>query len=280
METLLLIARLLLALVFALAGAGKLADAEGSRKAMKSFGVADALVPLFASLLPWIELAIAVALLPLATAWFGAVGALLLLLAFTIGIAVNLAKGNAPDCHCFGQLHSEPVSWRVVARNVALASVATFIFAQGAQGNAGASAFDWLGAMRPVEAISLFVSLITAGLLIVALQKLRALSATVTAMNKLVEEDYAAPETVERNEAAPPAEGLPVGAPAPAFTLATLKGEQVSLSDLLAHGKAVMLLFVSPNCSPCKALLPFLRSWQRDYGEQLTIAVISRGTPD
>jgi thiol-disulfide isomerase/thioredoxin len=59
-----------------------------------------------------------------------------------------------------------------------------------------------------------------------------------------------------------------------------LAGHQVSLGDLLAHGKAVMLLFVSPNCAPCKALLPFLLSWQRDYGEQLTIAVISRGEPE
>ena len=31
-----------------------------------------------------------------------------LLLAFVGGIAFNMARGNAPDCHCFGQLHSEP----------------------------------------------------------------------------------------------------------------------------------------------------------------------------
>ena len=34
--------------------------------------------------------------------------ALALLLAFVGGIVVNLARGTTPDCHCFGQLHSEP----------------------------------------------------------------------------------------------------------------------------------------------------------------------------
>ena len=178
METLLLIARLLLAAVFTLAGVGKLADEAGSREAMKGFGVPDALVAPFARLLPWVELAIAVTLLPLATAWFGGVAALALLLAFSAGIAVNLAKGNAPDCHCFGQLHSEPVSWKVFARNLALAAVAALIVVKGAQG-AGANAFAWLGDLRPVEAILLTVSLITASIILATLNAVRQLSEDV-----------------------------------------------------------------------------------------------------
>ncbi len=276
METILLIARLLLAAVFALAGFGKLADEEGSRKVMKSFGVPDALVAPFAGFLPWVELLTALALLPLATAWFGGWAALTLLLAFSVGIAVNLAKGNAPDCHCFGQLHSEPVSWKVFVRNLALAAVAALIVTKGV----GASAFSWLGDLRPVEAILLTVSLITTAIVLATLNAVRHLSEEVTGMKKLIEEDYNAPETVEREEAAPPAAGLPVGAPAPGFALATLTGSQQSLEDVLAYGKAVLLLFVSPNCGPCKVLLPLVRMWQRDYADQLTITVISRGTLD
>ena len=276
MEALLLVARLLLALVFGFAGAGKLADEEGSRDALKGFGVPESLIAPLAWLLPWVELATAVSLLPLATAWFGGWAALALLLAFSTGIAVNLVKGNAPDCHCFGQLHSEPVSWKVFARNLALAAVAALIVTKGA----GTSAFSWLGELRPVEAIVLTMSLITISIVLATLNAVRHLSEDVAGMKKLIEEDYAAPETVEREEAAPPATGLPVGAPAPAFALATFAGGQTSLNDLLAQGKAVLLLFVSPNCGPCKVLLPLVRTWQRDYGDQLTIAVISRGTPE
>ena len=282
METLLLIARLLIAALFAVAGFSKLADEEGSREALKGFGVPAVFVEVFARLLPWLELATAIALLPLATAWYGGVASLVLLLAFSIGIAINLARGNAPACHCFGQLYSEPLSWKLFVRNLALATVAAFIVAQG-RTNAGASAFallgNWLGEMRPVEVINLTVSLITISIIITVLNAMRHLTESVAAMKKLCEESAEA-ENVEGNETTPPAKGLPVGTLAPAFVLATIAGKQTSLDDLLAHGKAVLLLFVSPNCGPCKALLPLVRTWQRDYAEQLTMVVISRGTPE
>ena len=41
---------------------------------------------------------------------------------------------------------------------------------------------------------------------------------------------------------------------APEFSLVAIGGEQVTLDDLARHGKPVLLLFVSPNCVPCKAL--------------------------
>jgi thiol-disulfide isomerase/thioredoxin len=104
------------------------------------------------------------------------------------------------------------------------------------------------------------------------------LSETVTALKKLIDEDYAEPDPIERADAEPPAEGLPVGALAPAFSLRTLDGGQVSLRDLLAIGRPVLLLFVSPSCSPCKSLLPVIRVWERDYGAQLTIALLSKGS--
>ncbi len=75
----------------------------------------------------------------------------------------------------------------------------------------------------------------------------------------------------------PPVEGLPVGAPAPSFSLDSIGGEQVSLEGLLAYGKPVLLLFVSPNCGPCKTLFPLIGDWERDYDTKLTIALISKG---
>jgi uncharacterized membrane protein YphA (DoxX/SURF4 family) len=96
----LLVARVLLALVFVVAGLAKLADRAGSRQALRDFGVPAALAPPLGSLLPLAELA--VALLPTRSAWWGALGALVLLLLFIAGIGANLARGRTPDCHCFG----------------------------------------------------------------------------------------------------------------------------------------------------------------------------------
>jgi thiol-disulfide isomerase/thioredoxin len=284
METIEFIFRLGLSATFAAAGALKLADREGSRRALIGFGVPEPLAAPFALLLPVAEIVVALALLPLTTAWFGAIGALALLVMFLIGIGANLAQGNSPDCHCFGQLHSEPVSWSVFARNVVLMAVAAFIVAQG-KDNAGLSAVSWMSALTTGEVVSLIFSVFATAMLVPvfvmlrrALKQQTALLETVAAMKKLIDEDYAESAPVEREDAAPPVEGLPVGAVAPPFALPTLAGGQTSLDDLLALGKPTLLLFVSPNCAPCKSLLPHVRVWQRDYGDHLTIVVLSKGS--
>jgi uncharacterized membrane protein YphA (DoxX/SURF4 family) len=55
----LLAARLLLAVVFGVAGLAKLADRSGSRQAVIDFGVPPSLATPFATLLPMAELAVA-----------------------------------------------------------------------------------------------------------------------------------------------------------------------------------------------------------------------------
>ena len=106
MEIFLLIARLLLAGVFGVAGVAKATDRTGSRQAMIEFGVPEKLAGSLGWGLPYVEMLVAIALLPLATAWWGAVGGVALLSLFTIGIAVNLARGEKPDCGFFGFLYA------------------------------------------------------------------------------------------------------------------------------------------------------------------------------
>ena len=146
MDAALLIARLVLAGVFALAGVAKLSDLEGSRKAIIDFGLPAVLASPLALLLPLAELAVAAALIPASTAWWGALGALGLLMLFVVGISLNLARGRKPDCHCFGQLHSAPAGWKTLARNGVLAAVAGFVLWEGFD-VAGPSAISWLGAL-------------------------------------------------------------------------------------------------------------------------------------
>src|SRR5579859_1413558 len=131
MTLLLLCARLLLALVFLVAGLAKLADLAGSRQALRDFGVPARLATPLGLLLPLAELAVAVAFIPTASAWWGALGALVLLLLFVGGISYNLARGRHPDCHCFGQLHSAPAGWPTLVRNLVLAAVAGLVVGFG-----------------------------------------------------------------------------------------------------------------------------------------------------
>src|SRR6476646_6100915 len=131
MSLLLLLLRLFLAGIFAVAGAAKLADLPGSQKAMRDFGVPSKLADVFGMLLPLAELAIAVALVVPPTAWWGAVAALALLLIFVAGIGYNLVQGRTPDCHCFGQLHSAPAGWSTLIRNLMLAGFAGVVVGFG-----------------------------------------------------------------------------------------------------------------------------------------------------
>ena len=59
------------------------------------------------------------------------------------------------------------------------------------------------------------------------------------------------------------AEPIQENAPAPAFTVKTLAGKTVRLSDL--KGKVVLLDFGAVNCPPCKLEMPILQSWHKKY---------------
>jgi|1186.fasta_scaffold08596_2 hypothetical protein len=121
------IIRALLVGVFAVAGIAKLADLEGSRDALIGFGVSERLARPGAAVVPIAELAVAFLLVFDATARVGAAAALALLAAFCIGIAGAMGRGETPDCHCAGQLHSAPADSRTLIRNGALAGLAALV---------------------------------------------------------------------------------------------------------------------------------------------------------
>jgi peroxiredoxin len=278
----LLVARLLLAMVFAVAGVAKLADREGSRQAIVDFGLPSALAAPFGLLLPLAELAVAATLLPASTAWWGSLGALALLSVFVVGISINLARGRKPDCHCFGQLHSSPAGWKTLARNGALAAVAGFVLWEGFD-EAGPSALAWLWDLSTVQLLGLLGGVLVLGLLAGQwgflvhllrqngrlLVRLEAVEATLAEGGSVVPSENGTP--VHQ------AEGLPVGSAAPQFSLSGLHGETLTLDALRSSGKPVMMLFTDPGCGPCTALLPEVGSWQEEHAKKLALALISRG---
>ena len=74
--------------------------------------------------------------------------------------------------------------------------------------------------------------------------------------------------------------GLELGTPAPMFAVADSAGAEVTLDDLLAPGSPLLLVFASPQCGPCQALLPKVAGWQAEHVGRLTLAVASDGTRD
>jgi len=282
MNTLLLTARLLLALVLLVAGAAKLADREGSRSAVLAFGVPELLAGPVVALLPLAELAAGVLLVVSATARAAAVLAAVLLLGFCAGIARSMIRGEAPECHCFGQLHSSPAGPKTLARNALLAAVAGVVIA----GGAGTSATSWVARLTGTGVTALVAGIVLAAVLAAcgafALSLLRRhghMLLRIEALEQaLADHGIEVPSFDQVPEPAPA--GLPVGVPAPGFELRDLRHRGVSLDSLITPRRPVMLVFTDPGCGPCMALMPQLASWQREHADALRIALVSRGSRD
>ena len=287
MDTALLIARLILAAVFAVAGVAKLMDRDGTREGLVGFGVPARFARTGSIVLPIVEIAVAVLLLPVATAWWGGLGALILLLGFIAGIAYNMSQGRAPDCHCFGSLHSEPAGWSTLIRNAILAVVALFIVSSGPS-DTGNSLVGWIGDLDTGEVIFGVVALVALaavaaeGWLLVHLlgQNGRVLLRLDSLEALLAEGGMEVPQPAQPEAAKSPAAGLPEGSPAPAFRLEGLHGETMTLDAMRSAGKPIMLIFSDPGCGPCTALLPEIGKWQRDHAAKLSVALVSRGSVD
>jgi len=166
MDVTVLIIRLILAAVFGVAAVAKLADRMGSQQALRDFGVPSILVPSFGLLLPLLELAIAVALLPVATARWAARAACALLLLFAAGLTLALVRGRRPPCHCFGQLASAPIGWSTLARNLVLAAAAAFVIWKGRE-TVGSSAVSWPADLTPAQILGLISGVGVFGLLVI-----------------------------------------------------------------------------------------------------------------
>ena len=178
-------------------------------------------------LLPLAELAVAAALIPTSTAWWGAVGALVLLLLFVVGISANLARGRKPECHCFGQLRSEPAGWKTLVRNGVLAAVAGFVVWWG-YGGAEPSALGWLAGLSTAQLLGLGVGVVLLGMVAAQWWFLLGLLRQNGRLAMRVE----ALEGGGRLEEPPT--GLPLGETAPDFELPNLQGQKLTLEALRA----------------------------------------------
>lgn len=277
MELSLLIFRLFLAAVFGLAGFAKLADPAGSRRAVEGFGVPSSLSGIAGVALPLVEIAVAVSLLFTSSAWFGSVGAMFLLTIFSAGIFYQMAKGNAPDCHCFGQIHSEPVGISSLIRNIVFLVPAAVLFSKGQNGQGiGITDID----RDSLQLILVILIVFLVGIAIDQLRRILGKQDEITKRIDLLELVAKDGGRVERETAGHPHDGLPIGAMLPGHDVVDIEGRATTTSDLVSADLPLLIFFVSPTCSPCKALVPKFQLWAAELSGRVKVVLISSGTAE
>jgi uncharacterized membrane protein YphA (DoxX/SURF4 family) len=278
MDSFLLAARLVLALVLFFAGAMKLASLTASTKALTDLGVPDLLARPIAIVLPPLEIAIALALLSTTLAWWGATATLLLMLIFTAVLGINLARGRTADCHCFGQLSNNATALPALWRNQMLAALALLLMWQGWT-NTGPDVFSSLASFTATDRVRLTIGIVLLGVFAARKQLVAALRRRNSSIQGKVPLTAG---TANRSLAAgTPAmfrtAGLPVGTVVPNVILRRGNhSHTVKLHSLFHSGKPRMLIFIDPDCVTCKALLPQINDWSSRYAHDLTITVITR----
>lgn len=253
MGVVILTLKMALAMVFAVAAVSKMLDRAGTKQAAQDFGVPPSLVRFTTIVLPVVEALVAAGLLAQPTATAGAFAALALLVIFAAAIARVMRRGEAVECHCFGQLQSAVIGPWTLARNAVLGVVAGIVALAGP----GRSLAD-LG----TEDVALFATSVAA-------VGLGALSARLWRENGRLRARAAAPVSFDR--------GLPPGSAVPDITLRMLDGEPVALAALVGDGKPAMLVQIGLECGPCHALMPDLVRWNAALSESLTIAIVASG---
>ena len=148
MQTAAFVARVVLAVVFVVAGLAKLRRPAAAVDAVRRFHlVPDTWAPRIGRWLAPAELACGVLLAVGAPLRLAALFGGVLLLGFTVAITGTLLAGRPVSCGCFGSASVRPVTWWSVVRNAALLAAATVVLAAPPDGGglAGPAAYGLAG---------------------------------------------------------------------------------------------------------------------------------------
>ncbi len=285
MDLLVVCLRAVLAAVLVVSAVAKLLDLPGSRTALRRFGVPARLVVASAVGLPVVELIIAALLAFSVTVVTGAIGASALFMVFTAGIANQLRQGQAPPCHCFGALSSEPVSGRTIARNAALLGLAVVTAILGWQSpGPGVDALPGLpGATLALLATGVVGTVLAAAAWRQARQVLAAHDALVAGIDRvvatLVPPPIAAGSSPTFRPAAP-VTGMGTAPPVVAdVQLTSLDGNLISTHSG-PDGRTLGLLLTAETCTACHSLLPEVAGWQRDLSAVMDLVLVGYAVGD
>jgi uncharacterized membrane protein YphA (DoxX/SURF4 family) len=128
MNVAVLIARILVGGVFAIAGGLKIGHADQFAAQIAAFGIVpQAVIAPMALLLPFLEVLLGIYLIVGLYTRLVAGIAIVQLLIFSAAIASAVLQGHSLSCGCFGPNDTSVTSWPEVGRDMALALVAAFV---------------------------------------------------------------------------------------------------------------------------------------------------------
>lgn len=242
----LVLANVAIAFLLVVSGAAKLRAPAATRDAFTALRLPDFLRRSPApAVLPWAELALAVILLT-GSSWLltlGAVGALLLFVAYTVIIARALRFGEPVRCACFGTLGAHDVSRRTLIRNILLMLLAGLGLWAAVEGlNIYSLGWDGWGWILVAAVVTAAVTLSLGG---ASAQGV----ASVDGLGWLARASVTEPET----------------------------GRPVALNRLAAEHGGVVLLFVLAGCGACERVLAQLPAWREAQPDRVVVPVTLPG---
>ena len=116
MDTVSLVASIVVGVAFVVAGGSQIAAGESWPVQARGLGAPTWTIPL----VPWVEIGVGALLIAQAVPPWPAVAALAMLVGFTALIVNSLAHGRRPPCACFGAWSAKPIGPAHLARNAAL----------------------------------------------------------------------------------------------------------------------------------------------------------------
>ena len=258
----LVLAPLALAVVLVVSGVAKLRDPAAAQAAFTALRVPDAFAaPWIRRAVPVVEIALGALLVALPGAFrvAAAVAAVGLFVAYTVLIVRAWRAPEAVDCNCFGASSSLVTGWTVARNGLLLAA------ALASGWDAAVTAAPPLLRLAECGVLAWVVGAGLVGLLVATIvHRPDAAASTPAPAASQAEED---------------AEGEYVRLPIPYGTLQRADGTEVHLHDL-AHTRAVLLVWVSPTCGSCAAVIERLPGWVRDLPVLDVVAAVHQNHLD
>jgi len=238
------LASLTLAVALGVSGVAKLRSDQPADAAFEALRVPRALRrPVVVQGLPWLEIALAVALLlvPHPLSVIVTAVALLLVLAYLVLVLAVLARGDDVDCQCFGDLGSGRVTASTAARNGLLVVAAGWAFADAVAGHSFVQ--------RASDLTRFDLAWVVGALLLAGTAALVAWpnGGPVDAPLPAVDED-----------------GQRRGIP---FIQLTESSGAVTSLPALAMLRPVLLVALSPTCAPCAEVSAVIGDWPEQVPE-------------
>lgn len=237
-----ILAPITLAVVLIVSGVAKLRDRDAAAEAFDNLKVPALLAqPWLRTALPWVELALGIALLvlPSVAGLLGTLAAVALFAAYLVLIVRAYRRGSQANCNCFGALTSGRISGWTVARNAILVVLSVLAVLDNVL-SAGAPvtrAFD--------SALPWVLMIALVGLLAYAI------------IHEPQDPDAPAASTPPN----PADDGEYVRVPSPFAVLVNHERQLVTLASLTRE-RAALLIWVSFGCGPCTQILAKLPEWR------------------